>query len=197
MPLIFEKMPLGFVFSGLWFLLLFIAGITSSVSMIQPTMAFLEDEFGISRSKATIILGIITFLACHPAIFFIKYGVIDEIDFWGGTVTLIIFATIEIFIFLFALKFAKGWEEMNIGALIKIPKIYKFIIKYITPSFLLILLAVWTYQQFIPTIFLEGVSEENKPFIWGVRIMLLAILLALLILVKIAWNKRKIKEEKI
>ena len=86
---------------------------------------------------------------------------------------------------------------MNIGALIKIPKIYKFIIKYITPSSLIILLVVWTYQQFIPTILLEGVSEENKPFIWGVRIMLLAFLLALIILIKIAWNKRKNKEVKI
>lgn len=197
MPLIFEKMPLGFIFSGLWFLLLFIAGITSSVSMIQPTMAFLEDEFGVSRKNATITLGVITFLASMPAIFLIKYGVIDEIDFWGGTVVLILFATIEIFIFLFALKFAKGWKEMQLGALLKIPKIYKFIIKYITPAFLLILLAVWTYQQFIPTIFLEGVSDENKPYIWGVRIMIFAIFLALVVLIKVAWKKRKFKETKI
>ncbi|MBN1633204.1 MAG: sodium-dependent transporter [Ignavibacteria bacterium] len=197
MPLIFEKMPLGFIFSGLWFLLLFIAGITSSVSMIQPAMSFLEDEFGISRKKAVVILGIFAFLACHPAIFFLKYGAIDEIDFWGGTMFLILFATVEVFIFLFAMKVSKGWEEMHIGALIKIPKIYKYIIKYITPAFLLILLSVWTYQQFIPVILLEGVSNENKPYIWTVRLMLLAFIITFAVLVKIAWRKRKNKEVKI
>ena len=40
MPLIFEKIPLGAVFAGLWFFLLFLAGITSSISLIQPSIAF-------------------------------------------------------------------------------------------------------------------------------------------------------------
>ncbi len=58
MPLIFEQIPLGFVFGTLWFLLLFLAGITSSVAMGQPFIAFLEDEFGYSRKKATTVLAV-------------------------------------------------------------------------------------------------------------------------------------------
>src|SRR3989338_10060709 len=42
MPLIFQKIPLGQLFGTLWFALLFIAGMTSSVAIIQPLMAFLQ-----------------------------------------------------------------------------------------------------------------------------------------------------------
>ena len=54
MPIIFgsHHFPLGELFGFMWFLLLFIAGITSSVAMGQPVVAFLEDEFGMSRKKA-------------------------------------------------------------------------------------------------------------------------------------------------
>ncbi len=52
MPLIFQRIPLGEIFGFLWFLLLFFAGITSSVAMGQPVIAFMEDEFGMDRKKA-------------------------------------------------------------------------------------------------------------------------------------------------
>jgi SNF family Na+-dependent transporter len=189
MPLIFEKIPFGFVFSGLWFLLLFIAGITSSVSLIQPMIAFLEDEFKFNRAKSTIILGIVAFLASQPAILFLKNGFLDELDFWGGTVFLILFATVEVFIFLFVMGFKKGWEEMHSGGLMRVPRFYKFIIRYITPAFLLILLGFYSYQQFIPVIFLEGVSEADKPYIWGARALIFGFLLIFLFMIYYAWKR--------
>src|SRR3989338_7382402 len=44
MPLIFERLILGAFFGCIWFLLLFLAGITSSVSLAQPAVAFLRSE---------------------------------------------------------------------------------------------------------------------------------------------------------
>jgi len=194
MPLIFEKMPAGFLFAGLWFILLFIAGITSSVSMIQPMMSFLEDEFNISRKKATVILGIISFSACLPTILFLQYGFLDELDFWSGTFFVILFATVEIFIFLFALGIKKGWEEMHIGALIKIPKIFKFIITYITPVYLILLLGFWAYQELIPEIMMYNDPDINKPYIWGARFMILLFFAVSLLLIYIALKNNKAKE---
>ncbi len=52
LPVIFQKIPLGQIFGGMFFFLLFIAGITSSVAMTQPAIAFLEDEFKWKRQKA-------------------------------------------------------------------------------------------------------------------------------------------------
>jgi SNF family Na+-dependent transporter len=190
MPLIFSKIPLGFVFSCLWFILLFIAGITSSVSLIEPGIAFLRDEFKINRRIATIILGILAFLLCQPGIFFLGKGVVDELDFWGGTMFLVIFSTIEIILFGWIMGIDKGWEELHAGTKIKIPKVYKYIIKYVTPLYLLILLVVWSYQQFVPAILLKGVSANIIPYIWGTRTLVFGLLLVAGIMVFISWRKK-------
>ena len=50
MPLVFNQLPGGAIMTAvagvMWFGLLFFAGITSSVSMITPVKAFLEENFG-------------------------------------------------------------------------------------------------------------------------------------------------------
>lgn len=191
MPNIFANMPGGPFFAFLWFMLLFIAGITSSVSMIQPAIAFLEDEFGFSRKKTVLIMFIFSFLACQPVIFFMKYGFLDELDFWGGTVFLTIFATLEIVVFGWIYGIDKGWKDLNEGAEIKIPSIFRFIIKYVSPLFLFILLGVWTYQMFIPTIMMKGVPDENKPYIWGARIFILLIIGIMMYLIKITTGRKE------
>jgi SNF family Na+-dependent transporter len=43
MPLVLNKLPLAQLFGFAWFFLLFLAGVTSSVSIAQPAVAFLED----------------------------------------------------------------------------------------------------------------------------------------------------------
>ena len=91
MPLVLNNLPWPELFAFIWFFLLFLAGITSSVSLAQPAIAFLEDEFDIDRKKAVFIFGAATFILCQPAIFFLKNGVVDELDFWGGTVFLVVF----------------------------------------------------------------------------------------------------------
>lgn len=191
MPNIFANMPGGPFFAFLWFMLLFIAGITSSVSMIQPAIAFLEDEFGFSRKKTVMIMFIFSFLACQPVIFFMKYGFLDELDFWGGTVFLTIFATLEIVVFGWIYGIDKGWKDLNEGAEIKIPSVFRFIIKYVSPLFLFILLGVWTYQMFIPTIMMKGVPDENKPYIWGARIFILFIIGIMMYLIKITTGRKE------
>jgi len=191
MPLIFEKISLGAIFGCMWFLLLFLAGITSSISLAQPAVAFLEDEFNISKKKAAIIFGIVCFMLCQPAIFFLKNGAVNELDFWGGTFCLVLFATVETILFGWIFGIEKAWEEIHHGAEMRVPKIYKFIIKYITPLFLFLILGFWLYQEGMPVILMKGANPGDKPYILGIRIMLLGIFLSLAIFVKIAWQKRK------
>ncbi|MFH1867622.1 MAG: sodium-dependent transporter [Candidatus Omnitrophota bacterium] len=193
MPVILEHIPSGAIFGFLWFAMLFLAGVTSSISLAQPAIAFLEDEFNINRKRAAWIFGIVTFLLCQPAIFFLGKGVVDELDFWGGTFCLVLFATVETIVFAWVFGIDKAWDEMHSGAMLRIPKIYKFIIKYITPLFLLFILGFWFIQQGIPTILMKGVSEANKPFVLGTRLGLIAIFTTLCVMVKIAWRKRKMK----
>jgi SNF family Na+-dependent transporter len=194
MPMIFGKIPLGFIFSGLWFLLLFIAGITSSVSLIQPAISFLEDELKWNRKKSVLALGAVSLAACLPAIFFLGHGFVDELDFWGGTLFLVVFAAIEIILFSWVFGIEKGWKEMHQGAQMRIPAIYKPIIKYVTPAYLLILLGVWSYQQFWPFIAMKGVAPADQPYQWAARGLVFGLWAVIIGLVAWAW-KRKSKVE--
>ncbi len=191
MPLIFQKIPLGDIFGCLWFLMLFLAGITSSISLAQPAVAFLEDEFNIDRKKAVKIFAVVSFILCQPAIFLLGKGVVNELDFWGGTFCLVLFATVETILFTWIFGMDKAWEEIHHGAMIRIPKIYKYIMKYITPAFLFFILGFWFYQEGIPTIAMKNVSAADKPYVLASRLMLLGIFLILAILVRIAWRRRR------
>lgn len=191
MPLIFQEMPLSRFMGFLWFGLLFLAGVTSSVSLAQPAIAFLEDEFDITREKAVKIFAAVTFLLCNAVIFFLRFGVVDELDFWGGTFCLVLFAAVEVILFGWVFGIDRAWEEVHHGADMRIPRIYKYIIKYVTPAFLLIVLGVWFFQEWIPIIGMETVPAANRPYVFATRVALVALFGVLSIMVKIAWRKRK------
>ena len=191
MPMVLNRLPLSEIFGFLWFALLFLAGITSSVSLAQPAVAFLEDEFNLNRKKAVLIFGFVSFILCQPAIFFLGKGVVDELDFWGGTFFLVLFALIETILFAWVFGMDKAWDEMHKGADMRIPAIYKFIIKYITPLFLIFILGVWFWQQWVPIILMKNVAADNFSYILFTRIGLILVFLVLAILVKLAWGTKK------
>ncbi|MFA4992889.1 MAG: sodium-dependent transporter [Candidatus Omnitrophota bacterium] len=191
MPLVLNKLPLPAIFGFLWFFLLFTAGITSSVSLAQPAVAFLEDEFNINRKRAVSIFGIASFILCQPAVFFLGRGVVNELDFWGGTFFLVVFAAIETVLFVWVFGMDRAWDEIHKGADMAVPGVYKFIIKYITPLFLFIILGMWLVQEWLPIIMMKDVSLADKPFIFGTRLGLLLIFVILAVLVKIAWRRKR------
>lgn len=139
MPYLFQQWgPVMAVISGLfWFGLLFFAGITSSLAMGTPCMGFLQDEFKMSRQKSAWTFGAAIFLLGLPTVLFFKYGVFDEYDYWAGTISLVVFALLEIILFAWIFGMEKGWKEITSHADIKVPVIFKFIIKWVTPSLLL------------------------------------------------------------
>lgn len=142
MPYLFNQWgPVLSAISGLaWFGLLFIAGITSSLAMGTPWLGFAEDEFNWSRKKSAYMFGGIVLILALPTILFFQDGVFDEYDYWTGTVSLVLFAMAEVILFGWFFGIDNGWKEITRGAEIKVPKIYKFIIKWITPLFILIIL---------------------------------------------------------
>jgi hypothetical protein len=121
----------------MWFGLLFFAGITSSLAMGTPWMGFMRDEFNWSQKKGAWSFGLIVLVLGMPTVLFFNQGVFDEYDYWAGTVSLVVFALAESILFAWVFGIDKGWAEINKGADIRIPHIYKFIIKYITPVLLL------------------------------------------------------------
>jgi SNF family Na+-dependent transporter len=121
MPEVLRAFPATWLFGSVWFLLLFFAAFTSSVAVAQPVMAFFQDELKMSRAKATLWLTVLWMVGAMPVIFYYRYGVLNELDFWAGTLGLAVLAFIEIILFSWVYGLARGWEELQRGGLMRVP----------------------------------------------------------------------------
>ncbi|MBU5439372.1 sodium-dependent transporter [Tissierella sp. MSJ-40] len=59
LPNVFPKIPGGYIFSVLFFVLLALAAVTSTISMLEAVVAYAMERFNISRKKASIITTIL------------------------------------------------------------------------------------------------------------------------------------------
>lgn len=191
MSAIFGTITFGQFFCFLWFFMLFLAGVTSSISLTQPVVGFLQDEFNLSRKKAVMIFAVSTFILCQPAVWFYKHGVLFDLDFWGGNLIIVLGATIEIVLVAWIFGINKTWTEMHVGSGIRIPMFFKYVTKFVTPVFLLAILGFWFYEEWIPLIMMEGIAAEDMPYILGTRLGLVGVLALLCILIWVAWKKRR------
>ncbi len=197
LPLIFQKMAFGPLFGTIWFFLLFLAGITSSVALAQPLMAFFQEEFKLSRKATALIVGGMTFFFTLPVIFFLKYGFLNEIDFWIGTVGLVVFAIIELILFIWVFGAENAWKEIMSGSDIKLPKWILPIMKYVTLTYLVVLLGFWMYQDGWNVLMMKGVLKENYPYIWFARFLLVGAGALMILLVRIAWQRKHVIQHRV
>jgi SNF family Na+-dependent transporter len=188
MPIIFNQVAFGHLFGSLWFGLLFFAGITSSVAMGQPIMAFLQEEFGLTRQRAAIVLCGGLFVLIQPVVFFRPF--LGEMDFWAGTFGLAVFALVEVILFAWVFGMDRAWEEITRGADIRVPRFFYYVIRYVTPVYLILILGVWTIQDARKTLMMEGVAEADRPGVLWARVLLVGIFAGFLTLIGYAWRRR-------
>ncbi|HIP43567.1 MAG TPA: sodium:calcium symporter [Aquifex aeolicus] len=185
LPAIFSQTAGGVFLGFLWFFLLFFAGLTSSIALMQPLIAFFEDELKFTRRQAVLMTASIVFFSAHIVIFLNK--ALDEMDFWAGTIGVVFFGLVELIIFFWIFGADKAWEEINRGGIIKVPKFYYYVMRFITPLFLAVLLIVWA-KEYIPKIMVE-----THWTIWITRFYMIGLFLFLSFLVFLA-GRRKNRE---
>jgi SNF family Na+-dependent transporter len=191
MPQVVEQMPGGRIFGFFWFFLLFLAGITTVFALCQPFISFLEDEFKLTRVKASVVTILVVFALSQPPVLFYHYGVFDDIDFWMGSLFLVVISLVEVLLFAWSFGMERGWKELHKGASINIPKGFYYIIKYITPAFLLFLLGSW-----VITVAPQYLSNTNF-YIWIGRLSIILIFSVLCILVYRAECKNKTRKAQV
>lgn len=191
MPYVFGQMPLGSFLQTIWFAMLFFAGITSAISIIQPLISFCEDDLKFTRKKSVTTVSTITFIGSLVAIFGLAAGAVDELDFWGGTYLIVFVGMIQAVIFSFVLgrrkvgdisqesELAKKHFEgidpnenvafalMNEGSQLKLPRFFRPIIQYVCPVYLIILLVSFTYTSGLPIITLSNVPADAQVTFLG------------------------------
>lgn len=130
----------------MWYGLLFVAAITSSLAMGQPIMAFLQDEFNFTRTKAAKALGAMILTLAIPVAIFHESTFNADFDYWVGTFALVVFALIETVLVAWVFGMDRAWAELNRGAQLKIPKAFYYLTKYVTPVFIMTILAAYVFQ---------------------------------------------------
>ncbi|MBN2616886.1 MAG: sodium-dependent transporter [Spirochaetales bacterium] len=152
LPNIFNQMSGGVFFETIFFILLAIAALTSTVSLLEVTVAFVTEDFGISRKIATvcivisvIIIGAFFSLSMSPDVAISKISVMgmnlfDFIDYFTanwmlpmGALAVAIFAG-------WVLKSKELKDELTSGGLFpaKYISIFSIMIKFITPVLIIV-----------------------------------------------------------
>ena len=67
LPAVFAEMPAGAVFGFVFFALLFVAALTSAVSLLEVVVTYLVDETPLGRKGATLVAAVVCFLLGIPS----------------------------------------------------------------------------------------------------------------------------------
>lgn len=152
---IFPKMPFGNIAGAFFFLLLFIAAITSTISMVEVVGAWLIDSKKWDRKKATWTVGIMAFIVGTPAALsngsseflsniqlFGQTGLLNIMDHVFGTVCMLIVVLVTCLYSGWVFQTDKIIDEINEGSpyfkSTALAGIWKLFVRYVCPVIIIL-----------------------------------------------------------
>lgn len=151
LPNVFNAMPLGIVFATLFFVLLTIAALTSTISLLEILVAWAVEELHMKRIVATIFCSVIVFaigVLCS-----LSFGPLSDFTIGGQTIFGLfdkLTATYFMPIGALALTIFVGWQltkedsydELSNGGMLQCSyyKVWRFMVRYLAPLALAIIL---------------------------------------------------------
>ena len=146
LPIAFGAMDFGTLIATLFFILLFFAAITSSISLIEPAITFVVEKFSLSRVYATNILGvftwtlgILTVLSFNELSSFKVFGmtIFDNIDYLTSKIMLPLGGLLMALFAGFIMKRAIVISELNSNTILA--NIWFILLKIFSPILLIII----------------------------------------------------------
>lgn len=155
LPVVFSQIPLGAFLAPLFFLLTALAALTSEISAMEPSIAYLIDEWGIPRKKAAWLVGSLVFLVGIPSA--LSTNLLKDVHIFGSSILdALIFLCSNILIPLggLAATILVGWvfgahsslKELKEGAVALfdrnkfLSRYFSFCFKYLAPFLIVIVL---------------------------------------------------------
>jgi SNF family Na+-dependent transporter len=176
LPVVFAHMPFGNLIGAIFFFMLFLAAITSSISMYQPSLAFFQEALGWNRKNATTLMIAICLVGSFLVMYFSRDGLFwSTVDDWVGTFLIFTLAMIQIVCFSWIFGIDRGLKEAHHGAQIRIPRFYGFIMKYVTPTYLLAVFIAFCWQNlpdWVRSVADEPLRQGAVALIAGVALLL-------------------------
>lgn len=150
LPTVFWNMEFGLLIGGLFFFLLMLAGITSSIGMLQMPISVLEENFRFSRSKSSgLVMIIATIIGLPLALSYSSLNLnisstplFDIFDMLISEFGLTISATAFIIVILWFMDRKKIMEQVNLHSTITVPAWIFELVKYLIPILLISTLTV-------------------------------------------------------
>lgn len=137
LPEVFKQMPLGNFFALFFFVSVAFAGITSLINMLEAVCESWQNRFHISRKKAVLVCGIITFIVSVC----IENG--DIVGKWMDVVTIYIIPFAAL-LGAITIYYVLGWnalkQELDKGRKKPVGPTFKFLGKYVYVFLALIIL---------------------------------------------------------
>lgn len=87
LPLAFGQLPFGAFFGAVFFILISFAAITSAISLTEPALAYLTEEYNAKRQRVAISLGVVCWVLGLGTVFSFNiwsdFFVVGELNFFG------------------------------------------------------------------------------------------------------------------
>jgi NSS family neurotransmitter:Na+ symporter len=146
LPTIFGSMEYGMIIGIVFFFLLLIAGLTSSVSLFQVQVSSFEDTLRFSKRKSvTIVTLLVAVVGTLSALSYSSFECqlfetpfLDLMDTYFGTFGLSIASIVLITIVTWYMDKKKIIEQFNQNSRIKFPPVLIEITKYVLPGIVVI-----------------------------------------------------------
>ena len=150
LPKVFTAMPFGSVLGTVFFILVFFAAVTSSISLMETIVSILMDYFHWNRKKTALIVLVYCLLMGIPSSLgfgiwdFIQplgMSILDAWDFISNSILMPIVALLTCFFVGFVIKPKTIIDEANAeGAKFKSVTLFTVVIKWVAPIILVAIL---------------------------------------------------------
>lgn len=150
LPQVFNTMPAGSVIGAVFFIMVFFAALTSSISLMETIVSILMDKTKLGRHTSCLIvlggallLGLPSSLgySAWSSVKIIGMQFLDFFDFASNSVMMPIVALITCIFIGYILKPKAVIEEVEVNGKFKSKGLFTVMIRYIAPVFLLVILA--------------------------------------------------------
>lgn len=150
LPKVFDNMFGGAFIGAVFFLMVLLAALTSSISLMETVVSTIQDKWKLGRKMSCLIvfgisiaLGILSCLgysAWSEVLFFGKFAFLDFFDFLTNSVMMPIIALLTCVLISFFIKPSTIIEEVSLSGKFKQRTLFSVMIKYVTPLCLIIVL---------------------------------------------------------
>ncbi len=149
LPKVFASMKFGHIIGGAFFILVFLAAVTSSISLMETIVSMIAEKTKWSRNSICLMVILIAFAMAIPStlgfgiwsgVTILKLSILDFFDFISNTILMPVIALLMCIFIGHVMKTDLIAEEINLSEEFKNRKLYDMVIKFIAPAFLVLIL---------------------------------------------------------